>query len=259
MNIMTTSIGRVGIAVALMAGLASAQSAEMRKKLEKQMEEISRLMRDSERRLLELTKVDRIASQQTEIVKRLEELLPDAKQPPEQAAKAAKQKEELEKKQGELQRKLADLLDGQKNAGEMSVQELRNLLRNLPRNQQQSNQQGEGEKQKQQRREREKKLRDRQREKEQRDKQNQGAKKQESKSAANKDKQQRGGKKPRDDREQTARLKRIKAWITRLPPEEQARINRNDFSSIPMRYRRLVREYTALRAKREAEKADEDR
>ena len=45
-----------------------------------------------------------------------------------------------------------------------------------------------------------------------------------------------------------------------MPPEDVERINRNDFSTIPRRYQQLVREYTALRAQREAkEGADRDR
>jgi hypothetical protein len=69
----------------------------------------------------------------------------------------------------------------------------------------------------------------------------------------------------REDRNQppgtdtaAARAKRVEAWIARLPPEDQERINRNDFSRVPLQYRRLIEEYTAQRAKREAE-ADPDR
>ena len=62
----------------------------------------------------------------------------------------------------------------------------------------------------------------------------------------------REDKKPKDETE-AARLRRIEAWIARLPPEEQERLSRDDLSGVPARYRRLIREYTALRAKREAE------
>ena len=60
-------------------------------------------------------------------------------------------------------------------------------------------------------------------------------------------------KKPEDKTQDPRRLKQIQAWIARLPPEQLERINRGDLSFIPDRYRRLVREYTALRAKRESE------
>ena len=51
---------------------------------------------------------------------------------------------------------------------------------------------------------------------------------------------------------------RLLERLRRLPPEEQDRINRNDFSTIPSRYRKLVEEYTTRRAKREAEREKDD-
>ena len=245
---------RIATAMLLACGLAAAQGEDIKEKIKKQMEEISRLMRDSERRLLELTRVDRIAAQQQEIVERLDKLLPDPERSPEQAADAEKQRDELEKKQTELQRKLDELKETQRKAGELSVEELKKLLRSLPRQQQQGQGQGEDKKQQERRREREKRLRE-QREREQREQQMRRGGEQEKKEQPE---QRTGGRKPESDTEQAARMKRIQAWIARLPPEEQARIARNDFSSIPMRYRRLVREYTALRAKREAERAEEE-
>lgn len=226
--------------------------AEMRKK----MEEISRLMRDSERRLLEMTHVDRIVDQQEEIVSRLRELLPPEEAERQAAEEMRKRREQLEQSQQELSRKIQELLDGQKNAGEQTVKQLQELLKNLPRRRQEGG--GGDSEEKQQRKPDEQKRLDEQKDEDRRQRDVPQDPKSKQEEEARKREEMRGGTKPKDETDSAARLKRIEAWIARLPPEEQARINRNDFSSIPLRYRQLVQEYTALRAKREAEE-DADR
>ncbi len=49
------------------------------------------------------------------------------------------------------------------------------------------------------------------------------------------------------------------AWLARLPPEEQERLRRGDFSNIPQRYRRLVERYTMNAARSEAEEDTDGR
>ena len=67
-----------------------------------------------------------------------------------------------------------------------------------------------------------------------------------------KDQKQREKKSERD-----SQIARIEAWMARLPPAQLERISRNDYSGFPPRYRRLLREYTRLLAKREAERERE--
>ena len=237
------------------AGLATAQEGAIQDKLREQAAEVARLMRESERMLLEITRVERIVETQDKIVDELRKLLPP-EQPPEggaageEADEQARKRQQLEARQAELTRQLEQMLEGQKQSADMTVKQLEELLRSLPRQQSQGH--GEGEKRPQEsREERERRLRE-QRE-QQKQKQPTSPREKEDQQ---KDPTQRGERPPPQDT-QAARMRRIEAWIARLPPEEQERINRNDFSHIPLRYRRLVEEYTAQRAKREAEKETE--
>ncbi|MHC4135727.1 MAG: hypothetical protein ACYTDU_01635 [Planctomycetota bacterium] len=236
--------------VLLCCGLAAAQDSAMREKLQKQMEEISRLMRDSEGKLLEMTRVDTVVEAQARIVEELQKLLD---KPPPAANAAAEQREkrrqELEAQQEEITRKLKEMFEGQERSASQCVKELQELLRSLPR---QRHGQGQpDEKQKRQRQDRQKRLRNDREEKTQKEPRSPRDKRERKRDP-------RTGKRVKDETEAAARLRRIEAWIARLPPEDQERINRNDFSTIPPRYQRLVREYTALRAQREA-KEEKDR
>ena len=230
----------------LCCGFAAAQDSALRAKLQKQMEEISRLMRDSEGKLLEMTRVDTIVEAQARIVDELQKLLD---QPP-PATKAAteereKRRQELEEQQEEIAKKLRDMFEGQEQSAGQTVKELQELLRNLPRQRHgQGGKPDDKTKGPRQKQDRQKRLRDRDEKKQE-----------EPRSPREKREQKRDprtGKRAKDDTQAGARLRRIEAWIARLPPEDQERINRNDFSTIPPRYQRLVREYTALRAQREA-------
>ena len=241
------------LAVALLlCGLAAAQDSAMREKLQKQMEEIARLMRDSEDKLLEMTRVETVIEKQRQIVEELEKLL---KTPPPAAAAAAEQREqrrqELEAQQEEVTRKLKEMFEGQERSAQQTVKELAELLRNLPRRPHgQGGQPDDKNKRQKQKQDRQKRLRKDRKEKTQ----------EQPKSPRDKREQKRDprtGKRTKDQTEAASRLRRIEAWIARLPPEDVERINRNDFSTIPPRYRQLVREYTALRAQRAAkEEAD---
>ena len=231
----------------LCCGVAAAQGSAMKDKVKKQMEEISRLMRDSERLLLELTKVDQVVAAQTEVVDELRKL--QEQTPPKDAAARAQReqgKKKLEGRQGELTRKFEEMFKGQKARGERAVYELQELLRNLPRQQNGGGGDSDEKRRRRQQRDRQKQLREQQREQ-----------KQQQNQLGPRDKRERrelrSERRPRDKTEGAARQRRVEAWIARLPPEDQARINRNDLSTIPTRYRKLVREYTAARAKREAE------
>jgi len=241
--------------VFLCCGFAAAQDSALREKLQKQMEEISRLMRDSEGKLLEMTRVDTVVETQARIVDELQKLLDQA--PPATNAAAEereKRRQELEEQQEEIARKLKELFEGQERSAGQTVKELQELLRNLPRQRHgQGGKPDDKKKGKRQKHDRQKKrLR------------NRDEKKQEEPRSPREKREQkrdpRTGKRVKDNTEAGARLRRIEAWIVRLPPEDQERINRNDFSTIPPRYQRLVREYTALRAQREAkEEGKKDR
>ena len=233
------------------SSMAMAQGQNMREEMRKKMEEISKLMRESERLLLEITRIDRLVERQADIVRKLKELEQPNKPPPPAGSAAAKERQEkiedLKKKQAEAMEKLGKLFDGQKKRGEGAARELQNLLKNWPKKKnggQQSDPQKDKKKKQKQRDQRDKKdeLKNRSEQPDQpRDKKDLFKKKPER------------GKKP-PDKKQAARIRsQIEAWITRLPPDQLERINRGDLSFIPQRYRRLVREYTARRAKREAE------
>ena len=232
--------------------VAAAQGpADQRAEMEKRMKEITRLMRESEQLLHEMTKVDRVVQRQREIIeelKKLQEPPPNADARARQAAQ--QQREKLEKKQKETEERIRKLFEGQKSASDMSVQELVKLLKSLPRNssQGQGKPQPKNQKQRDREREREQQLRNREKQKQlsPREKREQ-------------EKKRRAEEERRKKETEATRLARMEAWITRLPPEVQDRINRNDFSAIPLRYRRLVQQYTEARAKREAEAGRGDR
>ena len=238
--------------VFLCCGLVAAQDSALREKLQKQMEEISRLMRDSEGKLLEMTRVDTIVETQARVVDELQKLL-DKPPPATNAAveQREKRRQELEAQQEDIARKLKEMFEGQERSADQTIKELQELLRNLPR--QRHGQGGQpDDKQRRQRRkqDRQKRLRSDREEKTQEEPRSPRDKREHKQDP-------RTGKRAKDGTEAAARLRRIEAWIARLPPDDQERINRNDFSTIPPRYQRLVREYTALRAQREAkEKKD---
>jgi len=245
---------RILIALVLCSTLATAQDhSSIQEKIKKQMEEITQLMRESERWLLEMTQVDRVVNTQEEIVEEMKKLL-DKEPPnmtPEQRAQRQQQKQQLEQKQTETVRKLDEMLKGQEQSADMTVKQLQELLRNLPRQQQQGQGQGDQKKKKRNKPNPEKQLKEEQKERTQKQPKDPRQKKDDPKHT-------RGSKERKQDTEQARRRKLIEAWIARLPPEDQARINRNDFSTIPSRYRQLVEEYTTRRAKREAEKETDD-
>ena len=230
----------VATALLLCSTLAQAQGQNMRAEMRKRMEEISRLMRESERLLLEITRVDRLVAKQQAIVRELEKLEPPKTPKKDDPASAARQQkaEKLRKQQAEAARRLAELFDGQKKRGERTVFELGQLLKNWPK----ERRQGQGQPQNKSRKEQEKRLREKQKE-------------QQQKSPPGEPCGLPGGgkKRPEDKKQASHALHVIEAWIAKLPPKQQERITRGDLSDIPPRYRRLVREYTALRAKREAE------
>lgn len=244
-------ITRTFLALLVAAGIAAAQQGATEEAIRKQAAEISRLMRESERLLLEITRVDRLVESQKQVEEELKKLLP-----PEQGGEgaaggeeeAAQKRQQLEVKHQELAKRIEEMLAGEKEKADLTVQQLEELLKQLPRQQQQ---QPGGGGQDPKSGEREKRLKDREEEER---KQHQAQQQQQQKPRDPKDPQKRTEKRPRSEDPSEARLKRVDAWIAKLPPEEQERINRNDFTRIPLRYRRLVEEYTAQRAKRAAEK-----
>ena len=98
--------------VFLCCGLVAAQDSALREKLQKQMEEISRLMRDSEGKLLEMTRVDTIVETQARVVDELQKLL-DKPPPATNAAveQREKRRQELEAQQEDIARKLKEMFD----------------------------------------------------------------------------------------------------------------------------------------------------
>jgi len=238
-------------AVLLCSTLAQAQGQNMREEMKKRMEEISRLMRESERLLLEITKVDRLVAKQQAILRELKKLEPPKQDKP--SAQRKQKADDLKKKQADAARQLSELFDGQRQRGKRTVTELQALLQNWPKDQQQGS--GQPKKKSKEQKEREKRLREKQKEQKQR---SQPHKPRDEKDKF-RDKKQRT-KRPEDKKQANRAVHAIEAWIAKLPPKQQERISRGDLSDIPMRYRRLVREYTALRAKREAERdAEEDK
>lgn len=232
----------------LCAGPLAAQGQAMEEDLRRRADEIARLMRESERLLLELTRVERLVAAQEDIVRRLRELEPPT--PPgeagtEDAEERRRRAEELRAQQADIERQLQEMLRNQQAAGARTVEELQRLLESLPRGQMPSGSGDSREQRQQSAEERERQERRRQEER----KQEQPREQRDKKDLF--DRQRRDDERRDSDKADRDRLRRIEAWIARLPPEDQERINRGDLSSIPARYRRLVREYTALRAERE--------
>jgi len=243
------------------AGVAVAQDPHgggdsMEAELRKKAEEISRLMRESEQLLLRITRVDELVARQEEIARRLADLQREppptpattdpAETPEEARARRDRERAELEQQQAEIERRLGELFDRQSQAGKESVAKLIELLASLP-----SGGGGGGG------------SRDRplpqetQREEEQQREQKQEQPKEGREQRDQQERDRRGSEREPEKTADGARIRRIEAWIATLPPALQDRINRNDLSAIPLRYRRLVREYTALRAQREAERTEE--
>ncbi|HEY7863619.1 MAG TPA: hypothetical protein VIE39_08165 [Thermoanaerobaculia bacterium] len=238
------------------AGIAAAQQGAIEDKIRQQAEEIARLMRESERLLLELSNVDRIFDTQEKIVEELRKLMPP--ETPQGAGadetEQARKRKELEEKQANLAKQIEEMLSRQAQSAQLTAKQLEELLKNLPRQQSQGGEGEQGREPQASQEEREKRLREQQEARKQHQPQ---APRQEQEA---KDKTRNADtKRPPDKTQAEARRERIDAWIASLPPEEQERINRNDFSSIPLRYRRLVEEYTAARSKREAEEGKEGR
>ena len=238
-------LGTTCLALLLCCGLATAQESALREKIKKQMEEISGLMRESERLLLAITRIDRLVKAQEDIARKLKELDPPREQA--DAAATAKQRNDLENKQQDIQRKLQELFSGQQQSAEKAAEQLQKLLLTLPRKMQHQ----------QQRRNKPDKKR-----REQRNLSERKEKKQNNpnKPRNPKDKfKPRGADKRKKQAAENAAVSRIEAWMATLPPEDLERLNRGDYSMIPQRYRRLIGEYTARRAKRESKPKPKER
>lgn len=252
-------IQRTLLALLVAAGFAAAQQGAMEEKLRQQVADISRLMRESERLLLEISRVDRLVEAQRQVEEELKKLLP-----PEQNGQGggggeerAAERQQLQSKHAEISQRLEEMLRGERDRGQEAAQRIQELLDSLPR-QQQMQQGGSKDPKDKAQEEREKRLRERE-EQDRKQHQPQSPRQQRDEQ---KDRRERDERKPRTPEEEqaAAAAKRVEAWIARLPPEDQERINRNDFSRVPIQYRKLVEEYTAQRAKREAEREpDRDR
>lgn len=252
-------IGRALLLVLLVGTLPLfAQGMDPREEMKKRMTEIARLMRDSERALLDISRLGRLLEEQQEIVRKLKEL---DQPPPETEVEAAmrehaEQQEKLRRQQEEITQRIRRLFDDQKKSAGETSRQIEALLRSLPQGQGQ----GEGDPNqpqpgKQPSPEEQRRLDEqRKKEREQRGEEPKGG---EENKEPQSEAQPGSGEKPPSDPESAAQQRRIQAWMARLPPEIQERLNRNDYSAIPSRYQRLVREITALRAKRESEETPE--
>jgi chemotaxis protein histidine kinase CheA len=230
---------------------AQAQHSMDMDAMKKKMEEISQLMRESERLLRDITTMDKLVEQQRRIVDELEKL-----KPPEQPSNTSaqpqaneadkKKREDLQSKQKQLREKIEKLFESQDKAAQMSVQQLEWLLKNLPQGGKgppsQSQSQGDENKPG---------------EKKQDEKKQNGKKDGEKDGSEDKPDNGTGRDKDKAEQDKESQLSRVEAWIARLPRAQQERINRNDFSGFPPRYRRLLREYTRLRAERESRRKDD--
>ncbi|MGQ0612224.1 MAG: hypothetical protein ACT4PV_00525 [Planctomycetaceae bacterium] len=238
--------------LAVLAALAAAAVAQEdpREKLRRQMEEISKLMRESERLLLEITRVDRVQERQAEVARKLEALLKD---PPETGGAAAEkrdaERQALERQQEELRRQLEELLGGQQEKGEKLVKSLEELLRSLPRGGR-----GQGSGDPPRGKERPRDGGDRRPEDREELKQNDPNEPRDEREKSNPE-----GRRPKDETASPDRMRQIEAWLARLPPEEQERLRRGDLSHVPAPYRTMIEAYTKARAKREADEADSPR
>lgn len=242
---------RTVLALALLLAGASVASAQHdpAEEIRRKMEEISALMRESERLLLELSRVDRLVESQREIVEKLAKLEEAA--PPAGGAEAAEreqQRRRLQERQEEVRRKLEELTEGQRRKGEQLVRSIEELLRSLPRGGQGG---GSGQKQPQSSRPRGERDGEKPEERKQRPQEDEASKGERERNRA-------GSQKPEDDRVTPERLRQMEVWIARLPPEEQERILRGDLSHVPPVYRRFVEAYTIARARREGAGTDPD-
>ncbi len=252
MNFSTTRLSAFLLATFLvLTGPAAAQGGpgapgggDPREEIKKRMDEISNLMRASELLLLEVSNVDRLVQSQKAVDAELQKLLKD---PPQQsdtapAAEARREKQDqLEKKQGDLKEKLQRLLQGQGQSGKALERSLAELLRAWPKG-------GRGPSSNSPKNDRQKKKKD-------------GGDKSQKKPRDPQDKMLRDKerKKRNEERRKSALERKVDAWLARLPPEEQERLRRGDFSNVPQRYRRLVERYTINAAKREAEEDKSER
>jgi len=216
-------------------------------KMRKSMDEIANLMRASEQLLLDVSNVDRLVQSQKDVDAKLQELLKDPPPPQQanasQAAEQRRQKQEqLEKKQGELKEKLQRLLQGQGQSGQALERSLAELLRSWPQSNSQMSQRPDP------KNDRKKKKKS-------------GADESQKKPRDSRDRmlKEKERKKKDEERKKSALERRVDAWLVRLPPEEQERLRRGDFSNVPQRYRRLVERYTINAAKREAEEDTSER
>jgi hypothetical protein len=244
-------IARTLVVLLVAAGFAAAQQEAVEEKLRQQVAEISRLMRESESLLLEITRVDRLVEAQKQVEEELKKLIP-----PDRTAEGgsggeerAQQREQLESRHAEISRRLEEMLRSEREKAAMTVQQLQELLQSLPREERMQDSSSGSKEPRPSAEEQEKRLSEREKE-DRKQHEPQSPRKQRDDP---KDQPERGGRKPRSPEAAAAAVKRVEAWIAKLPPEDQERINRNDFSRIPIQYRRLVEEYTAQRAKREAE------
>ncbi|MFB3066895.1 MAG: hypothetical protein ACE10D_10335, partial [Planctomycetota bacterium] len=210
--------------------------------LQKQMKEISRLMQESERELLELTTLDRIVKQQSELRRKLEEL-ERAKEPETEAKREARRKKrgELERGQEQTRRRIADLLQGPEMRGHQLVSSLEKLLRSMPRG---SKGGGRGGKQGKQPKPRQLDPNKEQMQTQPKD----------GKRTKNEPRERKPEDKPGSGAD--AR-RRVEAWLARLPPEEQELIRRGDLSGVPLRYRPIIERITVERAAREGKGSGE--
>ncbi|MEM8885274.1 MAG: hypothetical protein AAGD14_14495, partial [Planctomycetota bacterium] len=226
---------------AFVAPRAEAQQGQMdAEKMKQKMDEISQLMRESERLLLEMTKVDRLVEQQRRIAEELEKLRmpeqpagggtqeqPNEQQPNDQQREQEKRRQ-LQEKQNELKEKLQRLFENQQQAGQQSASQLAWLLRNLPRGGQGSSPQPQGNEPQQP-------------DKPRPDQEEKGKQDEPGDEREQKDNETKPDREKQRERDQESQLNRIEQWIARLPPAQQERINRNDFSGFPSRYRRASR------------------
>ncbi|MHC4340363.1 MAG: hypothetical protein ACYSX0_09160 [Planctomycetota bacterium] len=237
--------------LALLPCVPAARAQDQMGKMRQKMEEISRLMRESEELLLQLTKVDRLIAGQQELIRKLKELEPPLETASAEEARE-KKRSELRNKQREIEQNLQQMLENQEQICELTVEELQKLLEALPRQQGMGQGNQKHRQQKKRQKDEERRLREKQQEQKQKDSKSPRNKKDLFKDRERKD----GTQRPRSETGSPGR-RMIQAWIASLPPADAERLLRGDFSKVPARYRRLVREYTILRARREAEGAEE--
>jgi hypothetical protein len=234
-------------ALLVAAGWAAAQQGSIEEQIRKQAEEVSRLMRESERLLLEISRVERLVETQKQLEEELRKLLPPEGGQGATDDERARQRAELQAKQEALRKELEGMLAGQKENSTLTVQQLEELLKSMPRRPMGGG--GGDPKEKTPEEEQRKRMQEKQDER----KQHQPGTPRKPEDQPKDPQQRSDGKKPPESAE-SARDRRIAAWIANLPAEERERINRNDLSRVPLIYRSFLEEYTTRRAKRAAEK-----